>query len=112
MDLLSEYEHFGIYALDYCLTIALLFPQRRNFFADSLSTLPAMTFLFASFSTFMMGILLYNIEMVDLFSWSWTLTDLILMPLMDAAYAFICFILPALLFGKPRLRGKDYFLPQ
>lgn len=110
LDLLVAHSHFGLCALDFCLTIALIYPQRRNFFADSLGTLPAMTFFFASISALIMGVLLYNVEMENVFSWPWVLTDLVLMPMGDAGYAFICFILPALLFGKQRRRGKDYFL--
>lgn len=34
VDLLSSYTRFGLYSVDYCLTTALLYPQRRNFFAD------------------------------------------------------------------------------
>ena len=87
-----------------------IYQQKRHFFADSLSTLPVMTFLFSSLSSFFLGILLYNIELINIFSWRWIATDLLLMPLVDAAYAFCLFILPPLLIGKPRRKGKDYFL--
>lgn len=110
LDLLSSYTRLGLHAFDFCTTLILLFPQRRNFFADHLSTLPIMTFLFSMLSTLIMAILLYSIETRNLFSWAWVFTDLILMPLLDAAYAFCFFILPPLLLGKPRKRGKDYFL--
>lgn len=109
VDLFASYTRFGLYSVDYCLTLSLLYPQRRNFFADSLSTLPIMTFLFASISTLIMGLLIYSIENRNLLSWGWAFTDLIIMPAFDAIYAFTCFILPALLFGKRHRRGKDYF---
>lgn len=112
MDLLSANTRLGIHSLNYCLTLILLYPQKKNFFADSLSTLPIMTFLFSSVSTLLMAILLYSLEMKNVLSWNWLWTDLLLMPAVDAAYAFGCFILPALLFGKPRRRGSDYFLPE
>jgi rod shape-determining protein MreD len=110
LDLLSSHTRIGIHALTFCITISLLYPQKRNFFADSLSTLPIMTFLFASLSSFIMALLLYSLEMNSMLSWNWILTDLIIMPAADGLYAFCCFILPALLFGKPRRRSKDYFL--
>lgn len=109
IDLLSSYTRFGLYSVDYCLTMAFLYPQRRNFFADSLSTLPIMTFFFASFSTLIMGILIYSVENKNVLSWGWVFTDLIVMPAFDAIYAFTLFILPALFFGKRQRRGKDYF---
>jgi rod shape-determining protein MreD len=109
LDLLSSEAHLGLYALSFCLTTFALYPQKRHFFADSLSTLPVMTFLFSSFSSLMLGALLYNIELINIFSWRWVAADLLVMPLADALYAFCCFILPALLFGKPQRKGKDYF---
>jgi len=112
LDLLSSNARLGIHAFNYCLTLMVLYPQKRNFFADSLSTLPIMTFLFSTISTFFMVIVLYSLEMINMLSWQWIATDLLLMPAADAIYAFCCFIAPALLFGRPRRRGKDYFLSQ
>lgn len=110
LDLFSSYTRFGMHALDFCLTLLILYPQRRNFFADSLTTLPVMTFLFASLSSLIMAILLYAIEMKNIFSLLWIVADVILLSIADAAYAFFCFILPPLVAGKPRRTGKDYFL--
>lgn len=110
LDLLTSQTHLGIHALAFCLTLMLLYNQKRNFFADSLTTLPIMTFLFSCIASLMMAILLYAVEVKFIFSWYWILTDLLLMPSADAAYAFFCYIFPALLFGKPQRRGKDYFL--
>lgn len=112
LDLLSSHPRLGIHALNFCFTVAILYPQKRNFFADSLSTLPIMTFFFAIISSVVMAILLYSIEMKKVFSFDWLITDLIIMPAFDAVFAFCCFILPALMFGKRRRRGKDYFLSQ
>ncbi len=109
LDLLSAHPHFGLYALNYSLTILMLYPQRRNFFADNLSTLPIMTYFFAILSTLVMAVLLYSLEMKNIMSAKFLLTDLVLMPAADACYAFLCFILPGLITGKPRRRGKDYF---
>lgn len=109
LDLLSSQTRLGLYAFDYCLTIALLYPQRRNFFADSITTLPIMVFLFAFLSTVIMAILLYSVETRNVFSWPWVFTDLICMPLLDALYAFVLFTLPSTIFGRTPRRGKDYF---
>ena len=112
LDLLSSQTRLGVYGLTFCFTLILLYPQKQNFFADSLTTLPIMTFLFASLSSLMMAIVFYSIDMKNVFSWHWVMTDLIAMPAADAAFAFSCFILPALLFGKRRRQGKDYFLSE
>jgi rod shape-determining protein MreD len=110
IDILSADTHIGIYSFSFCLALFFIYPQKRNFFADSLTTLPIMTFFFSSLSSIFLGVLLYNIEMINIFSWGWALTDLLIMPMADGLYAFCIFILPALLVGKPRRRGKDYFL--
>lgn len=110
LDLLTAHTRLGLYAMDFCVTLAMLYPQRRNFFADSLSTLPIMTFLFSTLSTLVMAIMLYVIEMKSVFSWSWFLTDLLVLPAADALFAFAVFIGPAYFLGRPQRRGKDYFL--
>ena len=112
LDLLSSNTRLGIHALNFCFAVMVLYPQKRNFFADSLSTLPIMTYLFSGVSSLFMVLLLYSLEMMNMLSWHWLLTDVILMPAVDACYAFCCFILPALIFGRRRRRGKDYFLSQ
>lgn len=109
IDLLSSYTRFGLFSLDYCVSLLILYPQRRNFFADSVSTLPIMTFFFAIISTLIMALLLYSIESINIFSWGWAFTDLLIMPFIDGIYAFLVFTFPALLFGKPARRGRDYF---
>lgn len=110
IDLLSDYSRIGLYASDYCLTLVLLYPQRRHFFSDSLSTLPIMAFIFSLLSAFIMAVVLYGVEMKSVFSWPWTIHNLLIIPCLDAAYAFLFFILPPLLFGKKRRKGRDYFL--
>lgn len=110
LDLLSSRSHFGLYALNYTLTTFVLYPQRRHFFGDRLSTLPLMTFLFSLISTSFQSLLMSIFGTPVLLSWHWVLTDLWLMPLGDAAYAFICFILPWRLFGTPIRKGSEYFI--
>lgn len=109
LDLLSSSSRLGIEAIAFCLSILILHSQRRNFFADSFSTLPMMTFLFSLLSTAIGAVLLYAIEMHNIISFRWMLTDLLIMPTIDALYAFFLFIFPAMLFGKRIRKGKDYF---
>lgn len=109
LDLLSSTSRLGIEAMAFCLAILIIHSQRRNFFADSFSTLPVMTFLFSFLSTAIGAILLYSIEMRNIMSIRWLITDLFIMPAADALYAFFLFIFPAMLFGKRIRKGKDYF---
>jgi len=110
LDLLSSQVHFGLYASCYTLTTALLYSQRYNFFADSISTLPLMTFFFSVLSTLIQWGMVYAFEQKSAFSLQWIATDLIYMPFMDASYAFILFVIPNLFFGKRIRRGSDYFV--
>lgn len=109
LDLLSAYQHLGLFALNYTLTIAVLYRQRRHFFSDSPSTLPIMVYLFSVISTAVQIPLLFVFEQKLKMNSSWIASDLLLMPFLDATYAFVLFILPYWAFGKRRLKGKDYF---
>lgn len=109
LDLFSAPMRLSLYAICYCLTTGLLYNQKRHFFADSLSTLPLMTFFFSIIVTFLEFCWVFAFEMPIKFSWKWVLTDLVYLPAVDATYAFVLFVLPSLLFGKPRRMGKDYF---
>lgn len=110
IDLLSSAPRLGIDAMSYFISMIILYRQKKNFFADSVSTLPLMTCLFSSLSMLITGFLLYIIDMQNIYSWKWLLTDVIIYPLVDAFYAFGLFILPAMLLGKRIRSGKDYFL--
>lgn len=110
MDLLSSTPRLGIYALNYTLTTFLIYNQRRHFFADSLSTLPIMVFLFCFLSTGMQVLEMYIFDQQMSLSWGWALTDLLIMPSLDALFGFVWFVLPHLFFGKPVRRGKEYFI--
>lgn len=109
-DLLVSDTRFGFHAIAYCLTTGILYGQRRNFFADSISTMPLMTFFFSFLATAIQAILLYIFEQRVEFSWRWAFTDLICMPAYDALFAFTWFILPAICFGRRPRRGSDYFM--
>ncbi|MFQ5728737.1 MAG: mreD [Waddliaceae bacterium] len=110
LDMLSSHSRLGLYAMNFTLTTWILYGRRRHFFADNASTLPIMTFFFSVVSTIIQGILLNTFEGHFQMSWEWLFSDLAVMPLLDASYAFLIFILPYLLFGKPGRKGKDYFL--
>lgn len=108
MDLVADYQHLGLYTLNYCATTAILFPQKRHFFKDSPTTIPLMTLLFVLISTVIQLFLIYSFEKGIPLSWGWVGTDLILMPLFDSLYAYIFFTLPN--FFMPVAKKREYFL--
>lgn len=107
---LYSYSRFGIEAFSYVCTTWILYRYKRHFFADSLSTLPLMTFLFSSLATFIQLLLVYTFEKNIQISWQWWFSDLLLLPLIDSFYGFCLYIIPGWLFGKPVRKGRDYFL--
>lgn len=108
LDLISSANLFGLYACSYTLTTALLYKQRYHFFADSLSTLPLMTFFYSVLSTLILNIIMFGFEQ-NILSVSLLITDFLFLPFLDATYAFIVYVLPGYLLGKPIRRGSDYF---
>lgn len=109
---LFSYSRFGMIAFSYVCATWILYRFKRHFFADSLSTLPIMTFLFSSLSIFIQFLLLSTFEKDIQLSWQWWISDLIVFPLLDALYGFAVYIVPGWLFGKPIRKGRDYFLDE
>lgn len=104
MDLVTSPDMFGTYIFNYCVTTLILHSQRKNFFEDSSSTLPIMTFLFALISTLILVISFEAIGKGLNLSFSWIITDLLIMPFFDSLYAFLCFSI-----FMPRSSQREYF---
>jgi len=113
LDLFSANSRFGLFSANYVLTTYMLYGQKRNFFEDSWSTLPFMTFVFSVLSTLVQILLLLVVDQhIIPLSLHFVFSDLIVMPLLDAVFAFCLFTLPHIFFGKPVRPGNDYFLSQ
>lgn len=98
IDLFSSPLRFGLHALNYSLTTVCIYHQKRNLFADNLTTLPLMTFLFSFVSTLIQLILNFIFAKPIALSFAFIFTDLLLMPSMDALFSFCWFIFPSLIF--------------
>jgi rod shape-determining protein MreD len=88
IDLFSSTPHFGLTALNYCVVSWIIYGQTRNFFDDKPSTLPLMTLFFSILSTMASVILFLLFAQPVALTFKWFFSDLIVMPLIDAAYAF------------------------
>ncbi len=94
MDLLSSDTPFGIYALNYCLTTLLLYRQKRNFLEDKPLSFSLFTLIYSLTSALILGMLIkfyglsYKLPLGPLSN------TLLLLPLLDAFYAFIWFTCP------------------
>lgn len=110
LDILSSSAFLGLHVTSFCAATAIIYQQKRHFFADNLSTLPILTFLTSALATAVQVVLIYIFQKEVVLGLKWFITNILLMPLFDSAYAFILFLLPSLVFGKPRRRGGDFFL--
>ncbi|GEM_PF-360239 len=98
VDLLSSEFRLGIHALSYCLATFLLYQQKKHFFEDKLLALSIFTLLIGSTASIIELLLISIFDRALPLSMGMFLTDLILMPLFDAVYAFLCFCCPILLY--------------
>jgi rod shape-determining protein MreD len=109
MDLLSSADRLGLHALIYSFTCVLLYSQKKNFFADSLTTLPIMTFFFSSLSTLMLFVAT-DTEPFRHMTVAFIFSDLFFLPGIDGLLSFLILIFPFLLLGQKPKKGTDYFL--
>jgi len=117
IDLLSSEFRFGIHALNYCLTTLLLYKQKRHFVEDRSLALSLFTAIVSIASTLLQFFLISIFDRALPLSGKLIITDLVIMPLADAAYAFLWFICPMKLFIHIKKVGwlvfysklRDYF---
>lgn len=97
LDILSSEVRIGFFALSFSLTTLVLYQQKQYFFADNASTLPIMTYLFSALATAIHMVLAYALAGGAFLSAEWIVTDLVFLPIGDAAFAFLAFaVLPRL----------------
>lgn len=93
IDLTNSSLTFGLNALAYLGATTLLYKERRNFFKDSGVALMLYTGCISLFLSFIM-ILFHGISLTPAI----LLSDLLLMPAVDAVYAFLWFTCPIKLY--------------
>ncbi|CDZ80586.1 rod shape-determining protein MreD [Candidatus Rubidus massiliensis] len=108
IDSIGSTSHFGIHALNFCVTTLLIRNQRMNFFADNLYTLPIMTYIFSSCSTIIHWVLLKLFDHSVELSFSILFIDFLLVPITDSIYAFCVFVLPSIIYDRKVKKEKKY----
>jgi rod shape-determining protein MreD len=97
-DLFST-NFFGINAICYFLTSAILYREKR-FFNDKPINLSIFTSIFSLIFSVFNPFLFFIFDKKINLSIKWVGADLVILPLLDGIYAFIFFALPILLFEK------------
>ncbi len=98
LDLLSSELRFGLHALNMTLTTIFLYPQKKHFFEDKATALSFFTAIIAAFSTLVQIFLLHAFDRGVMISLRLIFTDVLLMSLLDAVYAFLWFTCPMRLY--------------
>lgn len=98
---------FGASSCVYCVTTYFLYRQNRNFFEDKISTLFIMTALFSLISTPLTFVFYFLLGKAPILSLSFILTDFVIMPVIDGAYAYLFFSLPFQLYRRYYLLKKQ-----
>lgn len=102
---LAAFSDPYIHIIAYPLAAFILYPQKQNFFIDSISTYPLLTFIYSSLTTLILwAILAFPISFAFLFK------DLIYYPSIDALMAFAFLTLPQIVWGPRNRKGSEYFL--
>jgi rod shape-determining protein MreD len=109
IDLLSSEFRFGIHALCCCLTTLLLYKQKRHFVEDKALALSLFTVLISIVSTLLQLFLISIFDQALPFSAKLIVTDFMIMPLADAAYAFVWFTCPIKLYAHIKKVGWRTF---
>jgi cell shape-determining protein MreD len=109
LDLLSSESRLGLYAINYMLTTTLIYQLRHNFFPDSAITLPVLTLFFSMLSALLEIIMMMVFDHRLTLHGHWIFNTMIYLPILNALFAFVIFVIPSILFGKKQLRGTDYF---
>lgn len=94
LDLLSSEYRLGLNALTYSLAMLCIYPQKHHFFEDKPVALALFAALISLLCTFLQRIFipLFGVSL----SWSWASlgTDCLLMPAIDALYAYLLIYYP------------------
>lgn len=99
IDLFSSIS-MGIFALNYTFISLFLYRFHTHFYDDKPLHLASYTALISSISTLIHPFLLFLFDRSIPISGKWILTDLLLMPLLDGAYAIFWFWCPLILYQK------------
>ncbi len=109
LDLLSSEFRLGIHALNFGLTSFFLYHQKRHFFEDKPLALSLFTLLISVVTTVAQLLLISIFDRPLPLSFRLLATDLMLMPVADAIYAFLWFSCPMLLYAHIQKIGWRAF---
>lgn len=94
LDALMASPRFGFLGLSFAITSWFLYDWRLYFFKDSRSTILIMTYCFSFLLTIVQNVVALIFDLpTPVYSLSWVFSDLVVMPLVDAFFAWTFFSL-------------------
>lgn len=102
MDLTSSQFSFGLLALSHSITTLFLYGQKRHFFEDKIITFSLYSALISTSLSFILILLSSLSEKQVPITPSLFFSDILIMPFLDAIYAFLWFTLPTALYSYAR----------
>jgi len=100
LDLLTT-TPFGMYTLNLVCVTFLLY-RYRTFFVEKPIGLASLTLIFSTLSSLLTRIFFFIAGIALPFTIKGTLTDFIVMPLLDGVYALLCFAFPLIIYRLVR----------
>jgi rod shape-determining protein MreD len=94
IDIISSQLHFGLYSVCYLLTSALCYHQKKHFFEEKPIALSLYTALISASSSLILLVLSALFDKQLYFSLELILSECLVTPVLDAAYAFAWFTIP------------------
>lgn len=105
VDVFISHPFFGMHAFAYSLAGALLYKLRHHFFSDRWSTFVLMTFCFSLLATLFLWVFSFSLGGLQPMSFGVWWSDFVMMPLVDAAFGVVCFLLPQLWSHRRKIRA-------
>ena len=111
LDLFSSQFRFGLFAFSHVATTFLFYKQKKHFFEDKALSLSLFTAFLSAFLSLFLFLLCIRNEQITA-SFSTFFSSFIVMPCLDALYAFFWFTCPISLYAYFKKHGLSFFLPK
>lgn len=111
-DLMASKIPLGFYSLSYCLTTTCVYRYRRFFLLDKWWIFPLYTAIFSAVSSLIQILLLAIFNAKVPIHMMMILSDLCIMPMIDACFALLFFILPYTLFKYLANPSRIHYLKE
>jgi len=105
IDCMNSQLRFGSFAAIYSIVALITLSKKRHFFSEKLFSLSILSLVVSILITLVHSFILFSTSSGFTVSLKFFFTDFLLMPLIDAFYAFLWFTLPFKFYDQVKKRG-------